>query len=292
MGYQQPVKPSGGGTSVLNKYDATTAPSTSNDTTEGYSVGSVWVDVTADERYVCLDASEGAAVWAKSTVGTAAEVVFTPAGNIAAVTVQAAIEELDTEKAPALGADDNYVTDAEKTVIGNTSGTNTGDEAAADETTAGVAEIATAAEVATGTDNGRIVSPDGLAGSYAGTKSVQVVAFDYATDVATGDGAAYFRVPSALNGMNLVAVAARVITAGTTGTTDIQIANVTQAADMLSTKITIDSTETDSSTAASAAVIDTGNDDVATGDLIRIDVDAVSTTKPKGLIVVMEFRLP
>jgi hypothetical protein len=29
---------------------------------------------------------------------------------------------------PAKGADDNYVTDAEKTVIGNTSGTNTGDE--------------------------------------------------------------------------------------------------------------------------------------------------------------------
>lgn len=30
--------------------------------------------------------------------------------------------------APVLGADDNYVTDAEKTVIGNTSGTNTGDQ--------------------------------------------------------------------------------------------------------------------------------------------------------------------
>jgi hypothetical protein len=30
--------------------------------------------------------------------------------------------------APALGVDDNYVTDAEKTVIGNTSGTNTGDQ--------------------------------------------------------------------------------------------------------------------------------------------------------------------
>lgn len=30
--------------------------------------------------------------------------------------------------APALGADDNYVTDAEKVVIGNTSGTNTGDQ--------------------------------------------------------------------------------------------------------------------------------------------------------------------
>ena len=31
-------------------------------------------------------------------------------------------------KAPSLGADDNYVTDAEKTVIGNTSGTNSGDQ--------------------------------------------------------------------------------------------------------------------------------------------------------------------
>lgn len=37
---------------------------------------------------------------------------------------------LDTLYAAALGADDNYVTDAEKTVIGNTSGTNTGNETA------------------------------------------------------------------------------------------------------------------------------------------------------------------
>lgn len=196
----------------------------------------------------------------------ASEVAFTPVGGIAATDVQAAIAEVDTEKEPTL--------------------------AAASETTAGKAEIATAAEVATGTDNGRIVSPDGLAGSYAGTKAVQVVAFDFTTDVAVGDGAAYLRVPSSLNGMNLVAVAARVITAGTTGTTDIQIANVTQAADMLTTKITIDSTETDSSTAATAAVIDANNDDVATGDLLRVDVDATATTKAKGLIVSMEFRLP
>jgi len=33
-----------------------------------------------------------------------------------------------TDYAAALGTDDNYVTDAEKTVIGNTSGTNTGDQ--------------------------------------------------------------------------------------------------------------------------------------------------------------------
>ncbi len=38
------------------------------------------------------------------------------------------IEGLSSVYAPVLGADDNYVTDAEKVVIGNTSGANTGDE--------------------------------------------------------------------------------------------------------------------------------------------------------------------
>lgn len=60
----------------------------------------------------------------------AIQITNTPAGSIAATNVQAAIDELDSEKAPALGADDNYVTDAEKVVIGNTSGTNTGDNSA------------------------------------------------------------------------------------------------------------------------------------------------------------------
>lgn len=92
--------------------------------------------------------------------------------------------------------------------------------------------------------------------------------------------------------MNLVRVHARVITAGTTGTTDIQIANVTDAVDMLSTKLTIDSAATGSDTAATAAVINTATDDVVTNDLLRIDIDAASTTKPKGLIVTLEFQLP
>lgn len=39
------------------------------------------------------------------------------------------ITDLSSSFAAALGADDNYVTDAEKIVIGNTSGTNTGDNA-------------------------------------------------------------------------------------------------------------------------------------------------------------------
>lgn len=50
---------------------------------------------------------------------------------------------------------------------------------------------------------------------------------------------------------------------------------------MLSTAMTIDSAETSTSTAATPPVIDTANDDVATGDVIRIDIDAISTTAPK-----------
>ena len=92
--------------------------------------------------------------------------------------------------------------------------------------------------------------------------------------------------------MNLVDVHAEVITAGTTGTTDIQIANVTQVADILSTKLTIDSGETGSDTAATAAVINTAEDDMTENDVLRIDVDAISTTAPKGLIITLGFRLP
>ena len=124
------------------------------------------------------------------------------------------------------------------------------------------------------------------------TKTVEMVVFDFTTDTATGDGKFYFHVPAALNGMNLVTVHAEVVTAGTANTTDIQIHNVTQAADMLSTVITIDTGETGSDTAATPAVIDTGNDDVATNDVLRVDVDAVSTTAAKGLIITLEFREP
>lgn len=123
-------------------------------------------------------------------------------------------------------------------------------------------------------------------------KVVGVQVFDSASDVATGDGKAFFRIPASLNGANLVSVAMNVYTAGTTGTMDVQIRNVTDSQDMLSTKLTIDSTETDTSTAVTPAVINTTYDDVATGDKIAIDVDAVQTTKAKGLYVELTFQLP
>ena len=124
------------------------------------------------------------------------------------------------------------------------------------------------------------------------TKSLVFQVVEDATDTATGDGAGHIFIPSSVGGMDLVTAHAYVETAGTTGTTDIQIHNETQAADMLTTKITIDSGETSSRTAATAPVIDTANDDVAAGDKIRFDVDAVSTTAAAGLWVELEFRTP
>jgi len=117
----------------------------------------------------------------------------------------------------------------------------------------------------------------------------QMIPFDFTTNTATGDGKFYFHIGKKIGSANLVGVHAEVITAGTTGTTDIQIYNVDNAVDMLSTKLTIDSTETGSDTAATAAVINTSNDDVDQNDVLRIDVDAVSTTPAVGLIITLEF---
>lgn len=111
---------------------------------------------------------------------------------------------------------------------------------------------------------------------------VHIPAFGPATDTATGDGKAMFEVPEELNGMNITAVGAYVYTAGTTNVTTFQLRNVTDSVDICSTAVTIDSAEKSSRTAATPAVIDTSKDDLATGDLLAIDCDSVSSTPAKG----------
>jgi hypothetical protein len=62
-------------TNIKNKLDATTAPAVTDDTTPGgYSVGSLWIDVTADKSYICVDATDGAAVWKE--IGSAGATTF------------------------------------------------------------------------------------------------------------------------------------------------------------------------------------------------------------------------
>jgi len=45
------------------KKNATTAPTVNDDSGDGYGIGSIWVDTTNKNAYICVDASVGAAVW-------------------------------------------------------------------------------------------------------------------------------------------------------------------------------------------------------------------------------------
>ena len=51
-----------GGT-LKHKLDATSAPTAGDDSADGYSVGSFWIDVSANQAYLCVDASGSAAIW-------------------------------------------------------------------------------------------------------------------------------------------------------------------------------------------------------------------------------------
>lgn len=169
----------------------------------------------------------------------------------------------------------------------------------ASDTQTGVIEIATAAETTTGTDATLAVSPDGLAGSEFGKRTVSILVSDPNGDaITTGDGKAVFPVDTTLNGMNLVAVKGYLSTVSSSGAPNVQIrrsrrssATARTTADMLSTALTIDASEFESADAATAAVINTSNDDVQTGDMIFIDIDGAGTGA-KGLQVLLTFQLP
>jgi len=48
---------------ILNNYTATTDPTTGDDTGDGYTVGSEWINTTTDKSFKCLDATTGSAIW-------------------------------------------------------------------------------------------------------------------------------------------------------------------------------------------------------------------------------------
>ncbi|MEE8115413.1 MAG: hypothetical protein V3T23_13800 [Nitrososphaerales archaeon] len=124
-------------------------------------------------------------------------------------------------------------------------------------------------------------------------REIQVVVFAPSTPCVTGDGKVHIPIPSTVDGFDLETAHAQVVTVGGSGTMDIQIHNVTDGVDMLSTKLTIDAGEKGSNTAATPVVVDTNNDDVVEFDEIRIDIDAIHTAPAaKGLVVRLTFTKP
>jgi len=148
---------------------------------------------------------------------------------------------------------------------------------------------ASIAEINAGVDEDKFFTSDEFAGSNFGVRYISQIALGADTSLTVADGVGMdMIIPPALNGMNLVYAQAYVDTAGTTNATTIQIHNVTDNTDMLSTNISIAS----AGRVGTAGTVNASYDDVATNDLIRIDTDAISTTAPKGLTVVLGFSLP
>lgn len=59
-----------------NKLDAIQAPGVSDDSSQNYSVGSKWVDVTNDKVYFCTDATVGAATWSEVGSGGGGNTIY------------------------------------------------------------------------------------------------------------------------------------------------------------------------------------------------------------------------
>jgi len=121
-------------------------------------------------------------------------------------------------------------------------------------------------------------------------KTMILKPMDYSTAVTAGAGMR-FAIPGDLSGMNLVSCGAHVFTPATSGTMQIKISNITAASQVLTSNMTIDSTEKDTVTAASQAVIDTTEDDVQTGVEYRVYASAAASGA-KGLQFRLGFEKP
>lgn len=154
----------------------------------------------------------------------------------------------------------------------------------------GISELAIASEVTTGTDTGRTITPDGLAGSDFGKRMLSVLIFGSGTAVTTGNGTSGVPITSELNGYDIVDVQCNVYTKGVTGTTTVVLRKQRGGtdSDVTSTGVTLGDEYY-----VADEVIDTGEDDLATGDMLFFDVDGIhSGTAPNGLSCVAVAQLP
>ena len=124
-------------------------------------------------------------------------------------------------------------------------------------------------------------------------RTIIIKALPDADDTYVGDGITAITIPATFDGLYLYSIGGHVYTAAAGSTTDVQLYNSTTSVDVLSTKLTIDASETDSSTAATPAVINSSGsiNRVYTATVLRVDIDQIASgTAAKGLEIRMEFR--
>jgi hypothetical protein len=131
---------------------------------------------------------------------------------------------------------------------------------------------------------------------------VHVKIFTDATAATTGDNARRFVVTDDLGGTRLRSAHFTVTSESTSGTLQLQVANLTAGTlDLLSTPTRIDAGETSSYTASTLHVVATADavfnggtfptNYMTRGDVLRFDVDAAGTAA-KGLEALLEFGPP
>ena len=174
----------------------------------------------------------------------------------------------------------------------NLSGTNTGDEVAASVTVAGVAELATTAEIDTGTDSTRTMPVDQFVASKRNVRWLVFNLVEVGTDCAEATNIAGDFV-SPIAGTILQSdstpfyLYATNSTAGTTGTMVVDI-SINGTSIMTTNKLSFDSTEKTTTTSATPPDLTTTS--LAVGDIITIDIDSIHTTASKGLTVYIGVR--
>lgn len=159
-------------------------------------------------------------------------------------------------------------------------------------TVSGRVELATTAETTTGTDATRAVTPDGLAGSIYGRKVFSWQIIDGATALTAGSSKAVLRIDSQISGMNIGTLAGCVVTTGSQCSVMLRRVRSGSSVNVLSTSLTIDASETDSNTAATANVINASNDDMTDADQLHVDIESVGGGAAKGLILTGYFETP
>lgn len=67
---------------IFGNFAATIDPTISNDNTQGYEIGSQWINVTTDATFTCVDITTGAAVWVQTNGGGGGSLVLLETANI------------------------------------------------------------------------------------------------------------------------------------------------------------------------------------------------------------------
>lgn len=189
--------PAGGGDMVASIYDPTTIAASAFDM-DNMLAG------TTNKLFTATDETKLDGIEDLADVTDTANVTAAGALMDSEVTNLAAVKAFNpADYAAALGVDDNYVTDAEKIVIGNTSGTNTGDQTitlTGDITGSGTGSFATT--IATDAVDIAMLSATGTASDETFLRGDNT----WATEVALPSVTGTFTATNSTNNINLTGV--------------------------------------------------------------------------------------